>query len=71
MLTIKCPQCGTEGSMSLAQTDYEGPYRCWKCRSLYTISIKGKELTGIKPLSQEDLDALQELQKLKRRQGGG
>jgi hypothetical protein len=55
--------------MSLAQADYEGPYRCWQCRGLYTIRIKGKELAGIEPLSQEDLDALQELQKLQRRQG--
>ena len=70
MLKIKCPQCGGEGGMSLAQADFKGPYRCWQCRNLYTITIKGKELVEIEPLSQQELDAWQALQKLKRKQGG-
>ncbi|MFC2011666.1 hypothetical protein ACFLVU_00910 [Chloroflexota bacterium] len=49
--------------MSLAQPSYEGPYRCWKCRELFTIRIEGNELKSCEPLSQEEFDRQQELQK--------
>lgn len=49
--------------MSLAQDIYEGPYRCWKCRSLFTIVIANKKLQSCNPLSEEDFTAWQELQK--------
>jgi len=43
MITIICPSCGTEGSQSLLEPNYEGPYRCWKCRELFSIKIEGNE----------------------------
>jgi hypothetical protein len=53
--------------MSLAQTLYEGPYRCWKCRSLYKIVLANDKLQSIEPITEEELEAWQELNKLTRR----
>ena len=65
MMEIKCPKCETVGSFSLAQTSYQGPYRCWKCRELFTIEIENKELKSCESLSQEEFARQQELESLK------
>ena len=56
--------------MSLVESSYEGPYRCWKCRALFTIGLKNSELTFCEPLSEEELQKQQEMKaiqdKLKR-----
>jgi len=65
MVKIKCPECGTEGSLSLAESSYEGPYRCWKCRQLFTIKVENSELKSCQPLSQEEFDRQQEIEALK------
>ena len=62
---IKCPECDVEGSFSLAESSYEGPYRCWKCRALFTIRVEDGELKSCQPLSQEEFDQQQEIQSLK------
>ncbi len=65
MTKIKCPDCGAEGSMSLIDVRYEGPYRCWKCRALFTIVLEDNELKDCQPLSQEEFDRQQEAKALK------
>ena len=65
MMEIKCPKCETTGSFSLAQTSYQGPYRCWKCRELFTIEIENNKLKSCEPLSQEEFARQQELESLK------
>lgn len=65
MIKIKCPECETEGSISLADKIYEGPYRCWKCRGLFTINIENDMLKSCEPLSQEEFDRQQEIEALK------
>ena len=67
MIEIECPECQSIGKMSLAQTLYEGPYRCWKCRSLYKIVLANDKLQSIEPITEEELEAWQELNKLTRR----
>ena len=67
MIEIECPDCESIGKMSLAQTLYEGPYRCWKCRSLYKIILANDKLQSIEPITEEELEAWQELQKLTKR----
>ncbi len=67
MIKIKCPECGTEGSMSLLESSYEGPYKCWKCRALFTIRLKNNELKACEPLSQEEFEKQQEIEALKAR----
>ena len=56
MITIKCPKCTTEGKMSLVDPNYDGPYKCWKCRELFTLRIQGDAVVSCEPLSQEEYD---------------
>lgn len=56
MFNIQCPRCGTETSLSLTESLYEGPYRCWKCGGLFLIRIEDRELKSYKPLSEEELE---------------
>jgi len=65
LVKIKCLKCGTEGSLSLVEVRYQGPYRCWKCRELFTIKIENNELKSCEPLSQEEFDRQQEIEDLK------
>ena len=62
---IKCTKCGTEGSLSLSDPSYQGPYRCWKCRELFTIRMENNELKSCEPLSQEEFEKQQEIEALK------
>ncbi len=61
LIAINCPSCSTEGKMSLVDQVYEGPYRCWKCRALFTIRIEDNQVKSCEPLSQEEFDRQQEL----------
>ena len=63
MIEIKCPDCETVGKMSLVQMIYEGPYRCWKCRKLFSIVIANNRLQSCQPMSEEEFEAWQALQK--------
>ena len=65
MIKIKCPKCEVEGSMSLADLRYEGPYKCWKCRELFTITLENNELKSAEPLSQEEFDKQLEIRALR------
>jgi len=65
IIRIKCPKCDTEGSFSLVKSIYQGPYRCWKCRELFTIEIENNELKSCEPLSQEEFERQQEIEALK------
>jgi len=55
MITIKCPSCGTEGSQSLLEPTYRGPYRCWKCRELFSIRIENNQVMSFEPITEEQL----------------
>ena len=65
MVKIKCPACGSDGSLSLSDPTYEGPYRCWKCRGLFTIRMENNELKSCEPLNQEEFEKQQEIEALK------
>ncbi len=64
-IKIKCPECQTEGSLSLIESSYQGPYRCWKCRELFTISLEDNELKSCEPLSQEEFAKQQEIEAMR------
>ena len=74
MLTkIKCPKCNTEGTFSLSDPIFDGPYKCWKCKELFSIRMEHGVLKNIEPMSGEDLAKFEEIQKIKdkfRRPGG-
>ena len=65
LVKIKCPKCNVEGSLSLVESNYQGPYRCWKCRELFTITLKNNKLESCEPLSQEEFEKQQEIEELK------
>ncbi len=65
MVKINCPKCGTESVFSLAQPVYHGPYRCWKCRETFSVSIENGELKSCEPLTQEDSDIARRLDQKK------
>lgn len=64
---IKCPKCYTDGTISLLEPTYEGPYKCWKCRDLFAIRLKNGAMQSCKPLSQEEFIKLQEIDALKKK----
>ena len=66
-IKIKCPKCSIEGSLSLTDAGYQGPYRCWKCREVFTIKIESNELKSCEPLSEEEFKRQQEIADLKAR----
>ena len=67
LVKIKCPECATEGTISLVESIYQGPYRCWKCRQLFAIKLEDNKLQSCEPMSQEDFDKLQEIEALKKK----
>jgi hypothetical protein len=67
LVKIKCPGCDTEGTISLLESNYQGPYRCWKCRGLFTIRLENNELKSCEPLSQEEFEKQQEIEELRKK----
>ncbi len=59
LVKVVCPRCNTEGSFSLTQDVFSGPFRCWKCRELFTIRIENGVLTSCETMTvqqQQDFD---------------
>jgi hypothetical protein len=71
MMTLKCPNCSAEAKLSLADTDYVGPRRCWKCHEFFTITIRNNQVVSCEPLSKEEYDRQQEAKKAAEKSGGG
>jgi len=65
IVKINCPKCNTDNSLSLVESSYQGPFRCWKCKELFTIKIENNELKSSEPLSQEEFERQQEIADLK------
>ena len=65
LIKIECPECKTEGTISLADLSYDGPYKCWKCKGLFNIKVENDILKSCEPLSQEEFDQQQEIEALK------
>jgi len=65
MVTIKCPECGVDGSMSLIDEKYNGPYKCWKCRAYLKICLVDNNLESCEVITEEEFNKLRELYSLK------
>ena len=65
LVKIKCPECETDGSFSLADPVYEGPYRCWKCRALFSIKMKNNKLESMVSITEEEFNRQMEIQALR------
>ncbi|MFH1381506.1 MAG: hypothetical protein ABIH70_01275 [Chloroflexota bacterium] len=59
MAKITCPKCGAESFFSLAQSIFQGPFRCSACKELFTIRIEDDELKSCEPLSPQELQKFQ------------
>jgi len=60
MVTVQCAGCGAETRMSLDETAYHGPFRCWKCKGAFIINIENEELKSCTPISEEELEKYSE-----------
>ena len=63
LITIKCPNCSAEKKMTFLDVDYKGAYACWKCHSMFNITVQNKQMTSFQPLSREDWQRQQALEK--------
>jgi hypothetical protein len=55
-VNIKCPACNTDSSFFIAKNIFQGPFRCWKCKAMFTVKIKDGALQVCEPLSNEDFE---------------
>ncbi len=67
LMKIICPACQKEGTISLLESDYNGPYRCWKCRELFTIDIHNSKVLSCEPLSDEEYEKQKAIDDLKKK----
>lgn len=66
MLTkIKCPKCNIEGTFSLVDPVFDGPYKCWKCKELFHIRMEHGALKSIEPMSGDELARFEQAQALR------
>ena len=70
---IICPSCQTQGQFSVEGGNYKGPYRCWKCRTLYTLDMVNSKVVSLQPLTEEELKEIKANQEAQKRghYGGG
>jgi hypothetical protein len=66
MLTkIVCPTCKTEGTFSLSDPFFDGPYKCWKCRALLRLTMDHGTVKGVIPMTEEEMKQFEEAQAVK------
>jgi phage FluMu protein Com len=66
MLTkIKCPKCNTEGTFSIADPIFDGPYKCWKCKEMFHIRMEHGALKNIVPMSADELSKFEQVEAIK------
>ena len=56
IIKIVCPKCNAEAKLSLVDTSYFGPRRCWKCHEYFTIRIENNRLMSCESLSKEEYE---------------
>jgi hypothetical protein len=60
MFQIVCPQCGASTSLSFLEPVYEGPFRCWKCKEAFLITIENGVVKSSSPITEEELEKYME-----------
>jgi len=50
---VRCKKCDAETRLSLVDSNYNGLFRCWKCKQSYIFVIEKDEIKYFKPLSDE------------------
>jgi hypothetical protein len=52
-VNIKCQSCNSDSAFFIAKDVFQGPFRCWKCKSLFTIKVRNGEVEKCEPLAAE------------------
>ena len=56
MLTkIKCSKCGADNTFSLSDPMYVGPFKCYKCHTVYKITMEHNVLKSCEPIDPNEL----------------
>ncbi len=61
LIKITCPSCSSDTGFSVAKGSYKGPFRCWKCKSIFNITIEGNEVKSCAPFNQDDAWKIEKL----------
>ena len=64
---IICPSCQTMGQFSVDGGNFKGPYRCWKCRTLYTLDMVNSAVVSLQPLTEEEFKEIKAKQDAEKR----
>jgi len=62
------------GQFSVDGGNFKGPYRCWKCRTLYTLDMVNSQVVSLQPLTEEEFAEIKAKQAAEKRghpSGGG
>ncbi|GEM_PF-3740787 len=67
MATIVCPnpQCNQKIQVFLVESGYQGPLRCNFCHGAFLVDIQEGKIVSSKPITEEELAQMQEVQRLK------
>jgi len=65
MVKITCPNCNTDGFMSLLDSTYQMSYRCWKCKEFFSLSVEDNQVKSIVRLTPEEYQKMKEVEDLR------
>lgn len=51
--------------MSLLQSNYEMPYKCWKCKDYFTLTVEDNQIKSLVKLTPEDYQKMKEAEDLR------
>ena len=53
IITVRCKKCEAETRLSLADLNYDGLFRCWKCKQAHIFVVENDEIKYLKLLNDE------------------
>ena len=54
IITVRCKKCDAETRLSLADLNFDGLFRCWKCRQSHIFVVENDEIKYLKLLNDEE-----------------
>jgi len=51
--------------MSLLQSDYQMPYKCWKCKEIFNLAVENNQVKSMVKLSPEEYQKMKEAEDLR------
>ena len=53
IIKIRCKKCDAETRLSLADLNYDGLFRCWKCKQSHMFVVENDEINYLELLNDE------------------